>query len=242
MEAIYINLSKLRNNEHFQFFTEFDKAMRQFGGADNLRLKQEQGDLFATLYAQEDETLKKILKSAFTEEIQIADQYRDQLFRGMADAVKSALNHFSPDVRTTAKRLKILFDTYGNLAALPINEETSAIYNLLQDLSGNYYSDAQQLNLTDWIGELQAANDTVGQLVFVRFEEDASKTGFVLKQVRSQMDELYKGIVRRIESFAEIDPDGTPFIPFLNLLNSIIEKYNNLMAQRYGRKENAKKS
>ena len=64
----------------------------------------------------------------------IADHNREPFFSGMIGSNRAALSHFCP-VAMDAKRLKTAFDAYGNLAAKSLNEETSAIYNLLQELN-----------------------------------------------------------------------------------------------------------
>ncbi|MDR2910270.1 MAG: DUF6261 family protein [Bacteroidales bacterium] len=51
--------------------------------------------------------------------------------------------HFTESVRTAARRLQIVFDTYGNVAAKTLNEETSAITNLIQELAGTYSEDTK---------------------------------------------------------------------------------------------------
>ena len=239
MKIEEIHFSRMRNDEHFQFMTEFKNAVAKYGGATGLRI-QFYYNSFLNLYAQEDEAFKKIVKSAITEEIQTADQYRDRIFRGTADTVKTALNHFSEDVLAAAKRLKVLFDTYGNLAQKPLNEETSAIYNLIQDLNGQYRADVSKINLAEWVNELQNANKKVSQLMENRYEESAAKTDLVLKKVRLQIDAVYRNIIERTNAFAIIsDADETDiFLEFMRYFNTVIDKYRLIIAQRYGRKKN----
>ena len=224
MKCNTIELIRMRNDEHFQFFTEFSYAINKFGGFDELNVKPEQSNLFEQLYAQEDTALKKIVKSALTEEIQEADRYRDQIFRVMVDAVKTALKHPGSDAQTAGKRLKILFDTYGNIAQKPLNEETSAVYNLLQDLNGKYISDAETANLIHWMGELQSANEHLSNLMANRYEESAAKTDYVLKQVRIQMDELYRTISTRIDAFAMLVEEETKYNDFINYFTLLTDK------------------
>ena len=234
MKIKTIDLYNLRNDEHFQFNAEFRDAVNRFG-ASSLKIET-QFEVFVTLYSQEDEALKKIMKSAITAEIQTADKLRDQLFRGMVDANKAALNHFSHDVREAAKRLKIVFDTYGNLAQKPLNEQTSGVYNILQDLNGKYAGDSSNAGLTGWMNELQVANETLAGLMKDRYEESAMKTDLVLKQVRTKIDSAYRTIVERINAFVIIEGDGN-YAEFIKYWNVVIEKYLTIMAQRMGKKK-----
>ena len=242
MQTVKIDTTKMRNDEHFQFMTEFKNAVNKYGSIVSLRIQQSFNQ-FQTLYMQEDEAFKKIIKSVITAEIQEADAYRDRVFRGMVDTAKAALNHFREDNLAAAKRLKVLFDTYGNLAPKPLNEETSAIYNLLQDLNGKYRSDANKVNLTEWVNELQNANNRVSKLIGDRYDESAAKTDLILKEVRVQIDAVYKTIIERINAFAVVaglggdEADGSVFATFIKYFNTVIDKYSVIMAQRYGKKK-----
>ncbi len=66
---------------------------------------------------------------------------RDAVFRGMADAVRSAQNHFRPEARATAERAANTVNAYGNVAKLGDVEETSALKNLFKDLNEKHGED-----------------------------------------------------------------------------------------------------
>ena len=94
------SLSRLRNEEHFQFFTSFRDLVLVFTVlALNIELLF---NLFLAAYANELAALDLIRKSAISDDLVDADAERDNVFRGMCDAVKSALNHFNADVRAAA--------------------------------------------------------------------------------------------------------------------------------------------
>ena len=233
MKTETVRTSHLRNDEHFQFNTEFRDLVDKTGPA-TLKI-QSQYDAFLSAFSLEDEALKKIMKSAITADIQAADHVRDVTFRGMAGAAKAALDHFNTDVQAAAKRLKIVFDTYGNVANKPLNEETSAIYNLLQELKGPYAADVSRTGLTDWVAELEANNSAFDKLVKDRYDESAARTGLVLKEVRLQVDAAYRTVTERIDALLLIEGDKV-YEDFIRQLNVIIEKYKNTIAQRQGRK------
>jgi len=232
MKIEKIHLPTLRNDEHFQFNTEFRNLVNEITPAA-LKIAA-QWDSYLPLYDREDEALKKILKSAITEMIQDADQRRDLIFRGLVDANLSALNHFREEAKMAAKRLKVVFDTYGNLARKPLNEETSAIYNLLQELRNNYSADIGDLNLVEWVDELEAANQTFEALVKERYNESAARTEIILRQARLEIDAAYRSIIERIDALNLIE-GNTVFNDFVRRWNVVIEKYNNIVAQRQGR-------
>jgi len=230
-----LTLSNLRNDEHFQFGAEFRDAVVRFDAAV-LKIEP-QFAAYLDLYNQEDTALKKIIKSAITAEIQDADSRRDQLFRGLAETNKTALKHFDAEVQAAARRLKIVFDTYGNLASKPLNEQTSAVYNMLQDLnSSKYAADAVKVGLTPWKTELQAANEEFDRLKKERYDEAAEKTNLVLRQVRTEVDAQYRLITARIEALVIVE-GAAAYLPFINYFNVVIKKYANILARRSSKKK-----
>jgi transcription elongation GreA/GreB family factor len=234
MKIEKIDFSRLRNDAHFQFFTEVIKLVERYGAA---QLKIEpQFDALLALYADEDTALKKILKSSLTADIQEADRYRDEIWRGMTDANRSAMRHFDDAVRQAAERLKIVFDTYGNIAAKPLDEETSAIYNILQDFDGKYSSDAVAVRLTGWMDELRATNDRFQTLMTERYDEAAARTALRLKEVRLQVDAAYRTITERINA-AIIMEGAAPYAEFVTTLNTVVKRFADILAQQKGRRK-----
>jgi len=223
MKISSIHLNNMRNDAHFQFHTEFrDLVVQQ----NPLTLKvKPQFDSYLPLYNRVDDALKKIVKSEFTAKIHEADKARDEIYLGIVETNTAALRHFNPAVRQAAERLKILFDTYGNVANKPLNEETSAIYNILQELKGKYTADVESVGLTQWVAELETRNQTFEGLVKERFDETAARTtDIVMKQARAQLDEAYKTIVERINALAVVEGVAA-YEPFIKTLGAVITKY-----------------
>jgi len=237
MKIDKLDLAKLRNDVHFQFFTDFKTLVERFG--DGMLKIQPLYGTFLTLYRNEDIALKKIMKSAFTAEIQEADRYRDGIWRGMVDANKSALRHFDEAVRQAAGRIKIVFDTYGNIAVKPLDEETSAVYNVLEDLKGKYAADSATVGLTGWMNELHTANERFKALMSERYDESASKTALVLKECRAKVDEVFRSMTERIHAFILIE-GAEPYAEFVTMLNTVVKRYADILAQQKGRRKAAK--
>jgi hypothetical protein len=228
MEITTVHFELFRNNEIFQFHTEFGKLVT---GISPAALKIE--PLFEkhqAYYKELDEAMLKIAKSAITDEIVAADQRRDSVFRGLVDTVKAALNHFIPVKAAAARRLQIVFNTYGNVSRMTFNEETSAIYNMLQEIKRNNAADIAATDIGDWVDELEAQNNAFGDLVRRRYDETAAKTSLRVKQVRTKIDTAYRDIVRGVEGLALVE-GGEAYKDFIKRLNAIVEKYNNLAAQ-----------
>lgn len=232
MKISKIDLRNLRNDEHFQFCTDFI-ALANSAGAEKLKVKP-QMDAFTALFFREREALQKISKSVLTGQIEAADRSRDETFRGMADANRSALRHFTPAVREAAERLQIVFDTYGNVAKKATAEETAAIAGLIGELSGNHADDVETVGLGGWIEELGKRNGSLAALMRDRYDEAASQSALVLRDVRAQADEAYRAVAERINALMVVE-GGEAYESFIRRLNAIIERVGGILAQRRGR-------
>jgi hypothetical protein len=228
----------MRNDAHFQYQTEF-KTLVESVGAESLKIGPQFAE-WAPLYAAEDEALKKIVKSEFTAKIQEADKARDDTFSGMAEISRACLKHHNPDVREAAKRLKILLDTYGNIDRKPLNEQTSAIGNILQELKGKYAHDAYSVGISEWVAELEMRNEMFISLTQERFDEAAAKTSVTMAEARAEIDKQYRIIVQRINALVIVEgPEA--YENFANRLNVVIDKYAAALSRqkgRAGKKEN----
>ena len=223
----------LRNDEHFQFHTEFRDLVTK-EGAQNLKIDT----LFAAylpLYNKEDEGIKRVSKSIFTAKIHEADKARDDICTGMMEINEASTKHYSQAISEAAKKLKILFDTYGNISQKPLNEQTSAVYNILQELKGDYAEAAGIVGISGWATELEARNNAFDVLVKERYDEAAAKTDVVVKSARVELDTAYDAIVERVNAYAVIE-GGELYERFVKTFNSVISKYNAIVNARHGRK------
>jgi hypothetical protein len=118
-----------------------------------------------------------------------------------------------------------VFDTYGNLASKPLNEETSAINNIIQELEGTYASDVGKVGLTNWVMELKKRNEEVSGLIEERFDESAGRSTVVLKEARAALDESYRGIVERLNALVIIEGEEN-YEPFIKRWNAVITQYD----------------
>jgi hypothetical protein len=254
MEVLKLRVVNLRNDEHFEFFTEFTDLVNGTG-AMPLHIEK-LFNTFKTLFAEEDAALKKIVKSDFTRLIHEADETRDMVFRGLTDANRAALNHFNVDVREAAKRMQIVFDTYGNVTTKSVDAESSAVQNLLGELALHHAADKTKAGLDEWTKELQKLNNEVKRLTQERDEQTADRSVSMLREVRLKVDEVYHLMAARIEVFSVMEKEGgeeeedenggeielravaaayLPCTAFVGKLNAVIERYNNRIAIRKGR-------
>jgi hypothetical protein len=261
MKIQILKLVNLRNDEHFQFFANFIELVNSTGAA-KLNIESRFNTLVA-LHADEDEALKKITKSDFTRLLHDADRERDEMFRGLAEANRSALKHFKPAVREAAIHLQIVFDTYGNVAKKGDAEETSAITNLLNELTQHHRADMTTVGLNEWEYELSQLNQAFNKLEMQRDAETAVRTTLVLKETRARVDEAYRKLIERIDALALLAEDDaednnggdipekligalsvgvraedSSYAGFIAKVNALIERFDSVLAIRKGKRQN----
>jgi len=222
----------LRMHEHFQCQTETKQLIEEFS-PEELGIKELFTDKYLPLYMEEDETIVKIKKGSFTETRLETDQRRDNFFRGMVDINKAMKKHFLEDVVAAAKHLEILFNTYGDLARKPLQEETSAINNLISELNGAYSEDVARVKIDDWVQKLEEENNRYAELVKEGYEEEAGRTELKLKEVRTNIDIVFRQIVERLEALMVVEGEEK-YKEFVRRLNIQLEHYINILAQRQG--------
>lgn len=238
MKIMGLNVKRQRNDAHFQFSKEFHNLAVE-EGTEKLKI-QPQIEEFGRLLNREDEALKVINKSEFTGKIQEADRARDEILVGMTDIVEASQKHFNIAMRDSAGRLKIVFGTYKNIDKKPLNEQTSAVYNFLQELKGKYEPDVAALGLTGWVNELEQRNNAFSALMKERFDESAAKTDIVLREARNAVDKQYRIIEERINALIVVEGVEN-YESFVRRLNAIIDKYAKALARqgkRGGRNHN----
>ena len=227
--------ARLRNDEHFMFNTEFRDMLAKAAAIKAKVLPQ--FDAYGALLDREDEGLKKITKSALTAKIHEEDKIRDDLYTGMTELTAAMLRHPLENRREAAKRLKIVFDTYGHISKKTLNEQTSAVINILQELKGAYAADAQTIGLNDYIPLLESHNDALEALVKGRYDETAAKTDVVIKDVRLKVDAAYEDITARVNAL-ELLEGGELYENFIKTFNAVVAKYSAIINARLGRKHN----
>ena len=231
MEIASLYLHNQRNAAHYQFQTDFNDFVIKYT-PQALGIVEDYA-AYQPLLQDEGVALVAITKSATTEEIDGADKNRDFTFRGTADKVTNSLNHFDPQVREAARRVKIIFDTYGNLAPKPDDEESGLISSLIDDLRTKVPADIATIQLIDWIAELERLNNAFIALEATRNSEEANRTELRMKHVRVDVDAAYNKIIKRINALIIVTGEG-PYAAFVKELNARIARAQDSIALSKG--------
>jgi hypothetical protein len=109
----------------------------------------------------------------------------------------------------------------------------------LQELNGNYAADAAATGITDWVTELESANNAFESLVKARYDEAARRTLLVLREVRTQVDAAYRAITDRLDALFIVQGTAV-YETVIHQLNIVIDTYHSALAHhtgKHGKKE-----
>ena len=232
MKILALNLKSLRNEEHTKFHNDVHGLITHYTPA--LLGIEAKMIAYVDAIGIENKALNPVRGTDTTGEIFDADAYRDGTFSGMAGTIRSALNHFDPNVAKAANRLNRVLEATGNVTIKPYDQETGAIENLIGELEGAYAADVATLGIAGWVQELKARNLAFDTLLNQRYAENKAKFYHAMKAARFETDKSYRAIVKRIHALIEVNGEAN-YADFVTELNQRIESRIQVLATRKGR-------
>jgi hypothetical protein len=266
MQVIKIRIASLRNDEWFRFFTDYRELVIKFG-AETLNIV-ELYHLFVPAYEKADDLLLVLRKSLFTKAMKGADKKRNDLFGGFYKIINGSITQPDAQKKEAAQRLLNVLQQYKkNILKSNYIEESSALYNLIQDLQVKYIADVKLLAVNEWVNAMEAAEQEFQSYRSQRIQENIDKPKAYLRDIRPQIDHLYNRMINAFETKLFVDglggdimvdpdsldtvvrPDNDPTPPelrgnitynFVIAWNEIVKGYRNLLAERAGRRAKQK--
>ena len=221
-----IDLSRLNNNGNYQYHVDVRKLLDE---ADPRRLGVSMlYDGYVNAIIREDEALKKIVASEYTRKIKEADRARDKVYTSLATNIRTARKHYNASVVDSAEKLAMIVKSYDRVTSKPYREQTSAIYNILQEFKGKYAPDIELLRLTEMVDELERTNKVTESLIDTRADERASANHDTMKEARKVTDAAYRAIVERINALIVVEGEEN-YAEFVIKLNELINEYKPLL-------------
>jgi len=223
MEIKEIALARMNNGAHYQFVKNaLTKAKANTVITENASA---QIGVLENKLAAEDEALKISQKSLLTDDIIEADRKRDELYMAYRRLVKGSLGAPLEDLAEAAKVLNQSIKDYGIDPQMQLDKETGLLANLLTDHQGKYATQVAALGLTAYTTALKEANDKVNDLIMQRADERSVKVVGALKAARTETDEAYKNLVKRINALWIVEYNEA-YDEFINYMNEEIDRYH----------------
>jgi hypothetical protein len=237
MMIIKFAIRDLRFAEHFQFISDICKIFKKHG----LELQ-----FFAPLYNKLFKLCKDEQKSMAMERVNAkikeksnADDIRDKLHSKLFTAVKVFLYDETDPYFAVAQQIMDVIKSLGNPRNLGENAETAMITTLGNKLKP-YRIDMKMIGVQAHLDKLLEANSIFAQLeTECRDITSAHSIANIppVSTVRKQVDPAYHDLINAFNTFIKLNGEER-YLPLVTDINTLIEKYETLLAQRKGRKKN----
>jgi hypothetical protein len=220
MKILTIQFSYLRNEAHYQFLLLLKKLFETYPSVASIvsALLQQ----FYPLLTREGALVDAVRSSEYTKQIAEADARLDNALTGLLFAIRAALHHPNADHVKAAERLEKLLNAFrGNIEKRAYEEESAAIKVLIDDLQGGYAPQVSTLGLSVWVSEIITAQALFEQLFLLRNAERAAKSDDKMKDIRRQIEAIYRQIKDRIDAYTLLNGESVTGV-FIRRLNDEI--------------------
>ena len=205
-----ISLGKLSNYAHFNYMDAVYKNLNSLLLMGE-KLKTEL-PIFKEKLDNENDVLVQSRKSDLTEVIEAGDNQRDNGLSGYAQVVKGFLFLKSGEQYEAAK--------------MSLVKQTGAMKNFIEDLETTYTSQVTSLGLTPFVTMMKTGNTTVDTNLQARDAQSAGKMKAAVLTARSETDEIYNKIIKKINALAIVDEvNANEYGQLIDELNAQIKHY-----------------
>ena len=232
-----IMLDRLTNAANFEFHHEHLGLLKE-SGAETSAILSAKYLAYRQEFEREDEAFKKIIKSVHTDKIHELVHERAVIFRGICDINKMSLMLSDIPTQEAAKRMKIVLDSFKNIAKTSATDGSALVENLMQELDDNFTNDVATVGIGAWVRKLKAKNDEVREQVNERYDEEMHKTNRVLRDTRKTVDKAYRAVMKRVDAFREMEGTTNYIETYIRHHNMIVEKYRLILTHHHSRKVN----
>lgn len=232
-----VHLTNLRHNEYIQFIRNFLEILSDYDH-ETLKIKT-QSDSLSDLIESMIALYMPDRGSVITKLLQEDDERRDKALNGIQSAIYAYTYHYDVEVKGAADVLLPSIKKYGTgIAKQNYQAETAIIDSIVEEWKREaIYTDAlSKLSLTNWMNELDASNIKFNTDYLERVKENAEAPEVKIVDLRKQINEAYYVLTDRIEAFDTIG-EGVEYANIIKLTNSLIEKYNAILASRSYKEE-----
>ena len=231
-ETLFI--TKLRNGEfvqHMDYFLEIIKSKNpEHLKVVKLLNKMELSyNIMSSIYKPE-------RGSDITPKLQAADERRDAAINGITAALEAFCYHYDPKIKNAALALLDDLSVFGRgIARLNYQQETRTVKSIVEkwEQSPDSVIALKELNLYQWVEEMDTANQNFRNYYLTRMNENADNPEVRLVEVRKEITHLYRLMLNQLEVFASLNEDDV-YKETINRINQLTNNYNALVIARQG--------
>lgn len=178
------------------------------------------------------EKLKVLLKNNMAEAsadelVKAADIRRDDAYVNGLAYLGIMIKSVNPNVSKAANDIKIVFDRFPDIRRANNNTETGVLDNLIEELSKVDVNVQEQSGFTPWFKELQDAQTAFVEAVHNK-NVATSRNVVALKEAKTECENAYKALIRRVNAVAEIHGEEDGFDrEFIDNMNAFIDGIKN---------------
>jgi hypothetical protein len=190
---------------------------------------------YQSILEQEESVRRWNRRNQFTTEKQEINLIRNKTYRGLVNFVRIHLRNFDPQLQSHAKHLYRLLEGYGKIYNIGCNAKTVNIDSIISHLRHpDYLSSVEALGLTPWVDELENQNNRFKMCVEAFLQQEVQKPKINSTEARQMTDQALKEIIKRVSGMIEVE-GVDKFVGLINEFNAIVEHYNNIIREHYGR-------
>jgi hypothetical protein len=232
-----IDPKTLRNSEFQQFLTDLIALIDAYeDGA--LDIHQE----YEALNAAREDTKTVFVKETVaerTKELAALDNLRDDLVNGLIILVRGYAYSPVAEIKKSSRLLEAHIQSYGTgIARENYQSETFLLSQLVKGLTEKQelVQAAEMLHLTEWIQQLQQANEDFSDKYVARSMEQGTITEESFTQRRVAATEAFYKLRDRLGALYTLHHGVAPYSNMVNDFNALIDQYKKVVAVRQGRK------
>lgn len=227
-----LGLTRLSNLEFGQHIKSIEKGISSLPTPVTNAILLDYLSKITNLNTNFDLAMVQISKSDETQKIVEADKKRDIAFNAFKRLVYVyELSDNEAELLAFAS-LQTLLNAYDGIATFNFEKETNGLQNLITDLGNPQYTPhVTLLNLTNYILRLNTANVEFATFFEGRTQEESIKTVYDVKQLRIDIKVVYDDVLNYVLAMAK-SLNTDEFNNSLNIINTIREYYNTLLAKR----------
>lgn len=186
-----------------------------------------------------DAALKRKSTNSQSIAVILADEEADAAWSGLNLQCKAVEKHPIEAVRNVGAEALAVMRKYGNITAMPYNEEYGNMYNLLQDLDAMGVEKQKQIFIDAWVAELHTQYDAFMAASAARTAEEALRITGLVKEARKQADAAFRTLVERVNALVIVNGEE-PYATFIDHVNVILNEARATLAARTTRAKTKK--